>query len=67
MCVTAWNLAIAGGGVIGGVLLQTRGVDSFPWALLALVLVGLLVTWVSRQHGFKSGPRAAGRHAAAGH
>jgi len=59
MCVTVWNLAIAGGGVIGGVLLQTRGVRAFPWALLALVLIGLLVAWASRSHGFKPGHRAA--------
>jgi predicted MFS family arabinose efflux permease len=67
MCVTVWNLAIAGGGVIGGVLLQTRGPGSFPWALLALVLIGLLVAWVSRRHGFKPGRRAAGASASVGH
>ncbi len=34
MLVTAWNLAIGGGGIIGAVLLETLGVRSFPWALL---------------------------------
>lgn len=57
MCVTVWNLAIAGGGIIGGVLLGTRGVTAFPWAVLALLLLGWLVARASHQHGFKPGAR----------
>jgi predicted MFS family arabinose efflux permease len=52
MIVTVWNLAIAGGGVIGGVLLDTVGVQSFPWALLTLLAPTLLVAWLARHKGF---------------
>ncbi|WP_340613374.1 MFS transporter [Xenorhabdus thailandensis] len=58
MCVTAWNLAIAGGGVVGGVLLNIHGVSAFPWTLLALSLIGLLIAGGARTHGFKPGPRS---------
>lgn len=50
--VTCWNLAIAGGGILGGVLLETLGVAAFPWALLMLILPAVLITWCCRQHGF---------------
>ncbi|HKU99703.1 MAG TPA: MFS transporter [Vineibacter sp.] len=54
MIVTVWNIAIAGGGLIGGVLLETRGVDALPWALVTLLLPTLLVAWRAKQHGFAS-------------
>lgn len=47
MLVTAWNIAIAGGGLIGGLLLETLGVRAFPPALLALLVPALLVVWIS--------------------
>ncbi|VVP73036.1 Purine ribonucleoside efflux pump NepI [Pseudomonas fluorescens] len=65
--VVAWNSAIAGSGVVGGVLLDNWGVASFPWAMVVLAGVGFAITWGARAHGFKSGPRAAGRPAVAGH
>ena len=65
--VVAWNSAIAGSGVVGGVLLDNWGVASFPWALVVLAGVGFAIAWGARAHGFKSGPRAAGRPAVAGH
>ena len=43
MIVTVWNLAIAAGGIVGGILLETLGVVSFPWAILALLAVTFLV------------------------
>jgi predicted MFS family arabinose efflux permease len=52
MLVTAWNFAIAGGGVVGGILLDTFGVASFPWALVLLLLPTLLVAWRAKHHGF---------------
>ncbi|WP_296269628.1 MFS transporter [Pseudomonas sp. UBA6323] len=52
MLVTAWNMAIAGGGIIGGVLLERLGVGAFSPALLVLLLAALLVVVRSRQHGF---------------
>lgn len=59
MLVTTWNLAIAAGGIAGGVLLETHGVGAFPWALFALLVVGLLIAWASRGHGFPAGPDVA--------
>lgn len=52
MLVTAWNTAIAGGGIVGGVLLERLGVGAFSPALLTLLLATLLVAWSARQHGF---------------
>lgn len=57
MCVTAWNLAIAGGGIAGGVLLESWGVAAFPWTLLVLLLIAFVVTLNARRTGFKPGPR----------
>lgn len=59
MNVVAWNSAIAGAGVLGGVLLGTWGAGAFPWAVLALSTAGFLVAWSARAHGFPAGPRAA--------
>ncbi|MEI7143585.1 MFS transporter [Pectobacterium brasiliense] len=52
MLVTAWNMAIAGGGIIGGVLLERLGVTAFSPALLVLLLIAFVVVWSARQHGF---------------
>lgn len=52
MLVTAWNLAIAGGGIIGGLLLQQAGVGAFAPVLVALLVPTLLVVWAAKQRGF---------------
>ncbi|MEI7003862.1 MFS transporter [Pectobacterium parmentieri] len=52
MLVTVWNMAIAGGGIIGGVLLERLGVAAFSPVLLVLLLIALVVVWPARQHGF---------------
>ncbi|MGO1189923.1 MFS transporter [Vibrio casei] len=57
MNVVAWNLAIAGGGIVGGILLDSVGVSSFPWSLLALLSVAFLIAWSYHSHAFKSGAR----------
>lgn len=41
MLVTVWILGIAGGGLAGGLLLQSWGVLAFPWAVVALMLLAL--------------------------
>lgn len=41
MLVTVWNLGIAGGGLAGGVLLQSWGVGAFAWAVVLLMLLAL--------------------------
>jgi predicted MFS family arabinose efflux permease len=57
--VVAWNSAIAGSGVVGGVLLDKWGVASFPWAMVVLVGVGFAIAWWARVHGFRPGARGA--------
>ncbi len=59
MVTTAWNAAIAGGGVMGGLLLADLGAGSFPWAMLAALLLALAVAWQANAHGFTPGPRAS--------
>lgn len=48
MLVTVWNLGIAGGGLLGGVLLQGWGVMSFPWAVAGLAMLALIATLQTR-------------------
>lgn len=57
MIVTGWNLAIAGGSVIGGVLLGTTGAAYFPWAMIAALVPTLFVAWAARRHGFPATDR----------
>ncbi len=52
MIVTVWNVAIAGGGIVGGIVLETAGAGAFPWLLLVLLGAALLVAWRARDHGF---------------
>lgn len=52
LLVTLWNVAMAGGGIIGGVLLDAIGSDSFPWTLLLLLAPVLTVVLLSRRYGF---------------
>lgn len=57
MLVTAWNLAIGGGGVIGGIFLETLGVGFSPWALCVLAIFALFVSWRAKEHGFRGKER----------
>ncbi|GKW23660.1 MFS transporter [Pectobacterium carotovorum subsp. carotovorum] len=52
MLVTAWNAAIAAGGILGGILLEGFGVVSFPPALLILLILTLIVVIKSKTGGF---------------
>lgn len=52
LLVTCWNLAVAGGGVAGGMLLQSGGVQAFPWVVLALVVAAGGLAWAARTNGF---------------
>lgn len=40
MLVTLWNAAMAGGGVVGGVLLGLFDATAFPWGVLTLLVPG---------------------------
>ncbi|QIL78660.1 MFS transporter [Diaphorobacter sp. HDW4A] len=58
MLVTVFNLAIAGGGVVGGLLLQHLGAGVLPFALTVLAVLAFYIVWLSRTHGFRPGRRA---------
>ncbi|WP_333836071.1 MFS transporter [Novosphingobium sp.] len=58
MLVTVWNTAIAGGGIVGGLLLESFGVRAFPLALVVLLLAAFVVAWASRTHGFPATRRS---------
>ena len=64
MVATIWNVAIAGGGVVGGMLLDGYGVTAFPWVMLVLLLAALTIATLARR-SFKPGRRTGG--AVAGH
>ena len=49
MLVTAWNVAIAGGGIVGGLLLKQFGVGAFAPVVGALLLAAWLSTWRARR------------------
>lgn len=57
MNVVVWNCAIAGGGLLGGVLLDHIGAVSFAWVVMVVALVGLSIAFTTREHGFPMGHR----------
>lgn len=56
--VVVWNSAIAGGGVLGGIVLHSLGVTAFPWVLLVLISTALCTVYLSSAHAF---PKAHNR------
>ncbi|QYX78375.1 MFS transporter [Streptomyces akebiae] len=52
LLVTTWNSFMAGGGAVGGILLDGLGPKSFPWSVLALMAPVLLVVIAARKHAF---------------
>ena len=65
--VVAWNCAIAGSGVVGGVLLETWGVTSFPWVMVFLIAVSFAIACGAKTHGFQPGARGKHKPVVAGH
>lgn len=57
MLVTLWNVAMAVGGVIGGLLLSGVGPNSFAWAALVILAPTLLVIVLAKRHGFAAPPK----------
>ncbi|WP_010234622.1 MFS transporter [Clostridium arbusti] len=49
---TVWNLAIAGGSLAGGILLKNVGAASFTKVLFILLIFALIVSYMSKKHGF---------------
>lgn len=52
MMVTVWNVAISGGGLLGGILLGRLGIQSLPFAVEGLLIVTFVVAFNARQYGF---------------
>jgi predicted MFS family arabinose efflux permease len=52
MLVTLWNVAMASGGLVGGLLLQSFGSPTLPWTVPVLLLPVLAVVMTARAHGF---------------
>lgn len=59
MNVVTWNSAIAGGGILGGLLLEGVGPQALSWAVVALSLGALAIATAARHHGFPAGTRAS--------
>lgn len=55
--VVVWNSAIAGGGLLGGVLLGQWGPGAFAWVIAALMLISLAIAFRARAQGFPHGER----------
>ncbi|MGQ4452126.1 MFS transporter [Streptomyces griseus] len=63
MLVTLWNAAMAGGGIVGGILLDSAGSASFPRAVLLLLLPVIAVVLYARDAGFPARRNATARTA----
>ena len=57
MFVTVFNLAVAGGGITGGVMLEYMGANSFSWVMAVLAIFGWAIVWSAKAHGFRYGHR----------
>ncbi|WP_371455936.1 MFS transporter [Thalassospira sp. MCCC 1A01428] len=57
MNVVIWNAAIAGGSMVGGILLEKGGAATFPPVVLVLILIGLFIAFSARHNGFPAGAR----------
>jgi predicted MFS family arabinose efflux permease len=55
--VTVFNISIAAGGVLGGLLLAGLGITSIPWVALAIMIPTAMVTIAGRRHAFPRWPR----------
>ncbi|PVM89426.1 MFS transporter [Caulobacter radicis] len=52
MIVTVWNLAIACGGVIGGLILREQGPEGLPWSGVVLLAAAWVLVKSDRRAGF---------------
>ena len=53
MIVTVWNLAIAGGGVIGGLILRLQGPEGLPWSVVVLLAAAFVLVKGAGRAGFR--------------
>ncbi|MCB2309216.1 MFS transporter [Clostridium estertheticum] len=49
---TVWNLAIACGSVVGGIILKKADASLFPWSIFVLLIIALSISWKSKKYGF---------------
>lgn len=61
MVTVVWNLAIFGGAALGGALMTSAGAGAFPWVLLTLAALALVIVTAARRHAFPPGSRTV-RH-----
>lgn len=59
MVTTFWNASIAGGSIVGALLLAHVGVESLPLAMLVTTFVAVCIVWRSSRFGFPAGARSA--------
>lgn len=64
LIVTCWNIGIAGGGILGGLLLAGVGPASLPWAAFALLVPAVIITVTASGHSFPGSSRRDARVAA---
>lgn len=57
MLVTVFNLAVAGGGFLGGIILNHSGASIFPFYMFSFIILAIIIVWLSSTHGFKVGHR----------
>ncbi|OIS92368.1 MFS transporter [Brucella cytisi] len=57
--VTIFNLAVAGGGFLGALLINGTGPDWLPLTLLPMIMIALVAAWQAKAHGFRTGHRGA--------
>lgn len=62
MVTTAWNLAIAAGGALGGVLLTTGGTPMLPPTVAALAALAFVIALAAHRFAFPPGHRAQASH-----
>ncbi|MFF0450780.1 MFS transporter [Streptomyces sp. NPDC004609] len=61
--VTGWNIAMAGGSLLGGAVLAGVGTTALPWTAAGLLAVSALTVFLARRNGF---PRTDRRGASDG-
>jgi predicted MFS family arabinose efflux permease len=58
MIVTVWNVAIAGGGIVGGLLLDHADIHWLAWSALVLLLTALGIAFRAKKPAFPPGQPA---------
>ncbi|GAA4811136.1 MFS transporter [Streptomyces ziwulingensis] len=64
LVVTTWNMGIAAGAVLGGLLLSGPGSAALTWGTLVILVAALAVAVAARRHGFPTPTRRRDRRPA---